>query len=58
MPRWSDPLASFLFLIVAERLSGLMRQAQYMNLFYGYKVGDEEVELALLQFVDDTLFFG
>lgn len=51
-----DPLAPFLFLIVAEGLSGMMRQARRLNLYKGFKVGREGVEVSLLQFADDTLF--
>lgn len=56
--RQGDPLAPFLFLMVAEGLSGMMRQAQKENLFKGLKVGQEEVEVSLLQYADDTLFIG
>lgn len=56
--RQGDPLAPFLFLMVAEGLSGLMRQAIRLHLFQGFKVGGEEVEVSLLQFADDTLFIG
>jgi len=49
-------MAPFLFLIVAQGLAGLVRQATRKNLFSGIKVGDKNVEVNLLQFVDDTLF--
>lgn len=54
--RQDDPLAPFLFLIVAEGLSGMMRQARRLNLYKGFKVGRDGVEVSLLQFADDTLF--
>ena len=51
-----DPLAPFLFLIVAEGLVRLVRQTLKANLLKGVKVGRNEVEACVLQFVDDTLF--
>jgi len=53
--RQGDPMAPFLFLIVAQGLAGLVKQATRKNLFSGLKVGDKEVDVNLLQFVDDTL---
>jgi len=50
-------MAPFLFLVVAEGLAGLVRQALRANLLSGVKVGNEEVEVSFLQFADDTLFF-
>jgi len=55
--RQGDPLAPFLFLIVAEGLTGLVRQAGKANLLSGLRIGRKEVELSILQFADDTLFF-
>ena len=55
--RQGDPIAPFLFLVVVEGLSGLMRQALLKGLYKGYKVGKQNAELSLLQFADDTLFF-
>ena len=37
--RQGDPLAPFLFNIVAEALNGLMREAEKQNLFRGFRVG-------------------
>ena len=48
---------SFLFLIVAKGLSDLIRKALLYGRFSGYKVGKQQVEVSLLQFVDGTLFF-
>lgn len=56
--RQGDPLAPFLFLMVAEGLNGMMRQAIRRNLFNGFKIGSEGVDVSLLQFADDTLFMG
>jgi len=54
--RQGDPLAPFLFIVVAEGLAGLVRQATKVSLLSGVKIGREEVELCILQFADDTLF--
>ena len=54
--RQGDPLAPFLFLVVAEGLAGLVRQTVKANLLSGFKIERKEVELCFLQFVDDTLF--
>jgi len=52
--RQGNPLASFLFTIVGEDLSGLMRE----TLSKGFKVGVKEVEVNLLQYADDIIFVG
>ena len=49
-------MAPFLFLIVAQGLAGLVKQATRKNLFSRIKVGRKKVEVNLLQFADDTLF--
>jgi len=54
--REGDPLAPFSFLIVAEGLAGLVRQAITLNLLSGVEVGRSEVEACVLQFVNDTIF--
>jgi len=54
--RQGDPLASFLFLVVAEGLTGLVRQAVKANLLSGLKISRNELQLCILQFADDTLF--
>ena len=56
LPTEGDPLALFLFIAVAEGLSGLVRQATKANLLKGVKVGYNEVDICVLQFADDTLF--
>ena len=54
--RQGDPLAPFLFIVAAEGLSGLVRQAVKANLLGGIKVGRKEVVASVLQFTNDTLF--
>ncbi|KAL6566436.1 hypothetical protein OROGR_002051 [Orobanche gracilis] len=56
--RQGDPMAPFLFLIVAEGLSGLMRAAVDRGIFNGFKVGDDQQLISHLQYADDTLLVG
>jgi len=53
-----DPLAPFLFLMVAEGFSGLMRKAVRNNMFEGFRVGEGDLVISHLQYVDDTLCIG
>ncbi|MCH96040.1 RNA-directed DNA polymerase (Reverse transcriptase), partial [Trifolium medium] len=53
-----DPLAPFLFLLVAEGFAGLMRSAVDKNLFKGFGVGSEGLVVSHLQYADDTLCIG
>lgn len=56
--RQGDPLAPFLFLVAVEGLSGLMRQAVALGLFFsGFRTG-HDVNIALLQYADDTILVG
>jgi len=53
-----DPLAPFLFLTMAERFSGLMKNAVDKALFSSFKLGNEEAVISRLQYEDDTLCIG
>jgi hypothetical protein len=53
-----DPLAPFLFLLVAEGFGGLMRSAVEKNLFKGFGVGPNNLSVSHLQYADDTLCIG
>jgi len=53
-----DPLAPFLFLLVAEGFSGLMRNVVDRNMFKGFEVKRGGVTLSHLQYADDTLCIG
>jgi hypothetical protein len=55
--RQGDPLSPFLFLIVAEGLTGLMCKAVDNKVFNGYKVGNNLL-FHTLQFADDTIIMG
>ena len=56
--RQGDPLAPLLFNIVAEGLTGLMREALDRNLYTSLLVGKNKVPINILQYADDTIFFG
>lgn len=53
-----DPLAPFLFLLVAESLNGLMNNVVSLRKFSGCKIGTEGPEISLLQYADDTIVVG
>ncbi|MCH80591.1 LINE-1 reverse transcriptase like, partial [Trifolium medium] len=53
-----DPLAPFLFLLVAEGLGGLMKKAVEINRFQGFEIGRQNVVISHLQYADDTLCVG
>jgi len=55
--RQGDPLAPFLFLIVAERLTGLVRKTSNKKLMEGVQVGTREIQIDILQLTNDMLFF-
>ena len=54
--RQGNPLAPFLFLVVAEGLSGLVREAEDKKLLKGVQVGNRNMRVTLLQYADDTIF--
>ena len=56
--RQADPLVPFLFNIVAEGLIGLMREALHKNQFKTFSIGRNLVDISILQYADDTIFFG
>jgi hypothetical protein len=53
-----DPLAPFLFLLVAEGLGGLMKKAVASSLFSGFQIGNSDLSISHLQYADDTLCVG
>jgi len=53
-----DPLAPFLFLLVAEGFSGLTRNAVDRYLFVGFAFGSSSLVVSHLQYPDDTLCIG
>jgi len=55
--RQEDPLTSFLFLIVAEGVAGVIRKAVEKELLESVSIGDELVKVNMLQYANNTLFF-
>ncbi|GAU48539.1 hypothetical protein TSUD_282910 [Trifolium subterraneum] len=53
-----DPLASFLFLSVAEGFGGVMRRVVELDLFKGFMVGRNGFVVSHLQYAGDTLCIG
>ncbi|GKU93253.1 hypothetical protein SLEP1_g6860 [Rubroshorea leprosula] len=53
-----DPLSPFLFLLVVEGLSGLVKKAEGEGLLKCVKIGRGGMVLSLLQFADDMVFMG
>ena len=56
--RQGDPLASLLFNIVAEGLTGLMREALDKSIYNSLLVGKNRIPVNILQYADDIIFFG
>nr|KYP35680.1 Putative ribonuclease H protein At1g65750 family [Cajanus cajan] len=56
--RQGDPLAPLLFVLIAEGLTGLVREAIKKKLFSGVSVGSCKVPVDILQYVDDTIFIA
>lgn len=50
-----DPLAPFLFLLVAEGLGGLVKKVVSIGRFKGFRVGFSDVVISHLQYADGTL---
>jgi len=57
LKQW-DPLAPFLFVLVAEGFNGLMTNAVNRNLFRGFEVKRGGMVVSHLQYADDTLCIG
>jgi hypothetical protein len=53
-----DPLAPFLFLLVAEGFGGAMRRAVEISLFKGFSIRANGPSVSHLQYADDTLCIG
>jgi len=55
--RQGDPLAPFLFLIVAEGLAGAVREAVDKDMLKSVEIGGRFIKVNMLRYADDTLFF-
>ncbi|XP_071718177.1 uncharacterized mitochondrial protein AtMg01250-like [Rutidosis leptorrhynchoides] len=56
--RQSNPLSPFLFILVAEGLNILTKAEVRSGLFSGVEVGNDRVPISILQYANDTIFFG
>lgn len=56
--RQGDPLSPFIFLLVAEGLSLLMKKATNGGFFAPAEIGRNKIGVSHLQFEDDTIFLG
>ncbi|XP_026384636.1 uncharacterized protein LOC113280196 [Papaver somniferum] len=55
--RQGDHLSPFLFLLVGEALSYMIKQAQEQGLISGFQVAANGTSVSHMQFADDTLIF-
>nr|KYP37358.1 Putative ribonuclease H protein At1g65750 family [Cajanus cajan] len=53
--RQGDPLSPFLFLIAVEGLNQMVQLAVSLDLWKGFIVGKDKIQISHLQFADDTL---
>lgn len=57
--RQGDPLAPFLFLIVAQGLNGFFSKAVNLDRFHGFTFGEDlGIDISMLQLSYDTIFVG
>ncbi|KAF5790976.1 putative RNA-directed DNA polymerase [Helianthus annuus] len=56
--RQGDPLSPFLFVIVMEALTGIMKEAASIGLFNGIKITNDGPSLSHLIYADDVMFLG
>jgi len=54
--RQGDPLAPIIFLVTVEGLLGAIREAGRKVLLEGLKIGRNDVDISMLQFIDDIMF--
>ncbi|GJU29706.1 putative RNA-directed DNA polymerase, eukaryota, reverse transcriptase zinc-binding domain protein, partial [Tanacetum coccineum] len=55
--RQGDSLSPFLFILVAEGLNVLIKEAVARDIFKGWPIGNDDVMVSLLQYVDDIVIF-
>lgn len=55
--RQVDPLSRFLFTLVADAFSQILKNGDNRNFIQGFQASKESIPLSHLQYADDTLFF-
>lgn len=55
--RQGDPLSHFLFMLVADGLSAILKKAEVENFVHGPIIGDDMIMVTHLQFANDTTIF-
>ncbi|XP_026452409.1 uncharacterized protein LOC113352864 [Papaver somniferum] len=55
--RQGDPISPFLFLLVGEALTFMIKKAQEQGIISGFQVKTNGMNISHPQFVDDTLIF-
>lgn len=53
--RQGDPLSPFLFTLVGDELSTLLKRVEMVGLVEGFEGGDERIMVSHLQFANDTI---
>lgn len=56
--RQGDPLSAFLFILPGDAGNIMMEEAFSQQLFRLMTVGNDDIVLSHLQFVDDATFYG
>ncbi|KAJ9542202.1 LOW QUALITY PROTEIN: hypothetical protein OSB04_028708 [Centaurea solstitialis] len=56
--RQGDPLAPFLFILAAEGLAVIMKEAHRANIFHGVQLVNGLEDVSLFQFADDAIIAG
>lgn len=55
--RQGDPLSPFLFTMVADAFSQMLKNGEKSNLIQGFRIGKESIPITYLQYADATLLF-
>ncbi|GJR61323.1 putative RNA-directed DNA polymerase, eukaryota, reverse transcriptase zinc-binding domain protein, partial [Tanacetum coccineum] len=56
--RQGDPMSPFIFILAMEGLHALTYKAKALGLFKGASIGQDNMSISHLMYVDDVIFFG